>query len=301
VVSFADDRLDRPYLDGSARVGQCRPSPLAGAIQHLGSASALTSCMPCSFGPLRSSRSGGSVLVAGPCGVTVTIRYVPLVTTAYGTWVARPPAGGPEGEAHPRCPPPRGQEPGGLAAVAHRNLNCPRGVLAGALLASTGLPSWADVATSSHPVPAHPGVSRRIREQSCEHQGFRSRLVADASGAPVLGDQGPIGRPGTARPIPDLEHRELGKHCRPAKAVLVQAEWSARAGTADARVDRSRPFLRHVEGTLGCWCPVRGADAVVWRCSDQASFVTRATLPVDGTPARRHQAAADVSLRTDRP
>jgi hypothetical protein len=31
-----DDSLDRPYLDGVARVGQCRPSPLAGALQHLG-------------------------------------------------------------------------------------------------------------------------------------------------------------------------------------------------------------------------------------------------------------------------
>jgi hypothetical protein len=31
--------------------------------------------------------------------------------------------------------------------------------------------------------------------------GFRSRLVAAASGASVLRDQGPIGRPGTARPI----------------------------------------------------------------------------------------------------
>jgi hypothetical protein len=30
---------------------------------------------------------------------------------------------------------------------------------------------------------------------------FRSRPVADASGAPVLRDQGPTGRPGTARPI----------------------------------------------------------------------------------------------------
>jgi hypothetical protein len=30
--------------------------------------------------------------------------------------------------------------------------------------------------------------------------GSRSRLVADASGAPVLRDQGPMGRPGTARP-----------------------------------------------------------------------------------------------------
>ena len=30
---------------------------------------------------------------------------------------------------------------------------------------------------------------------------FRFRPVADAFGAPVLRDQGPIGRPGTARPI----------------------------------------------------------------------------------------------------
>ena len=42
--------------------------------------------------------------------------------------------------------------------------------------------------------------------------GFRSRPVADASGAPVLRDQGPIGRPGTARSIAarrlNLLHRE---------------------------------------------------------------------------------------------
>jgi hypothetical protein len=30
---------------------------------------------------------------------------------------------------------------------------------------------------------------------------LRSRPVADAFGAPVLRDQGPIGRPGTARPM----------------------------------------------------------------------------------------------------
>jgi group II intron maturase len=35
-----------------------------------------------------------------------------------------------------------------------------------------------------------------------------------------------------------FDYRGLGKHCRPAKVVLVQAEWSARAGMADARVDR---------------------------------------------------------------
>ena len=43
--------------------------------------------------------------------------------------------------------------------------------------------------------------TRPVSEQSREHRGFRSRLVADASGAPVLREQGPIGRPGTARPM----------------------------------------------------------------------------------------------------
>jgi hypothetical protein len=46
-----------------------------------------------------------------------------------------------------------------------------------------------------------PGCRGASREQSREHRGFRSRPVADASGAPVLRDQGPIGRPGTARPM----------------------------------------------------------------------------------------------------
>jgi len=34
VVSLANDRLGRPHSDGSAHLGQCRRSPLAGAIQH---------------------------------------------------------------------------------------------------------------------------------------------------------------------------------------------------------------------------------------------------------------------------
>jgi hypothetical protein len=46
--------------------------------------------MPCSFGPLPHPRSERSILVDSPYGVTVTIRYVPLVTAAYGTWMARP-------------------------------------------------------------------------------------------------------------------------------------------------------------------------------------------------------------------
>jgi hypothetical protein len=65
--------------------------------------------------------------------------------------------------------------------------------------------------------------------------------------------------------------------------VLVQAEWSARAGTADARVDRSRPFLRARGGHARLLASRPGADAAVWRCSDQAFFVTEAMLPVDGT------------------
>jgi hypothetical protein len=49
----------------------------------------------------------------------------------------------------------------------------------------------ATVALLYLPAPRVPTVYRRLR----------SRPVADACGAPVLRDQGPIGRPGTARPI----------------------------------------------------------------------------------------------------
>jgi hypothetical protein len=44
--------------------------------------------------------------------------------------------------------------------------------------------------------PSSPGAPRIQRGPR-----VRSRPVADASGAPVLRDQGPIGRPGTARPM----------------------------------------------------------------------------------------------------
>ena len=61
-----------------------------------------------------------------PWGVTVTIRYVPLVTAAYGTWVARP--GVDDDDPQATAPAvgrvrlvvadvaPRGQEPEGLTA-----------------------------------------------------------------------------------------------------------------------------------------------------------------------------------------
>jgi hypothetical protein len=49
-----------------------------------------TTCMPCSFALLPHPRSG---LCAQPTGlreVTVSVRWIPLVTAAYGTQVARP-------------------------------------------------------------------------------------------------------------------------------------------------------------------------------------------------------------------
>jgi hypothetical protein len=46
--------------------------------------------MPCSFGLLPHPRSGTGVQPNGPLEVTVTDRQIPLVTAAYGTWVARP-------------------------------------------------------------------------------------------------------------------------------------------------------------------------------------------------------------------
>jgi hypothetical protein len=52
----------------------------------------LTPCMPCSFAPCRRSRSGAYTLPSGTLEVTVTDRWIPLVTAAYpyGTRVARP-------------------------------------------------------------------------------------------------------------------------------------------------------------------------------------------------------------------
>ena len=47
--------------------------------------------MPCSFGRLRYSGSAACAKHHGSLEVTVTVRYLPLVTAAYGTLVARPP------------------------------------------------------------------------------------------------------------------------------------------------------------------------------------------------------------------
>jgi hypothetical protein len=46
--------------------------------------------MPCSFGLLRSPRSGADAQHIDPHRVTVVDRCIPLVTAAYGARVARP-------------------------------------------------------------------------------------------------------------------------------------------------------------------------------------------------------------------
>jgi hypothetical protein len=49
----------------------------------------LTPCMPCSFSTVRSPSSGAVSQLRGPIRLTVIDRWIPLVTAAYGTWVAR--------------------------------------------------------------------------------------------------------------------------------------------------------------------------------------------------------------------
>jgi hypothetical protein len=51
----------------------------------------LTPCMPCSFAVPRRTRSEPRPQSNGPHRVTVTVRWIPLATAAYGTRVARPP------------------------------------------------------------------------------------------------------------------------------------------------------------------------------------------------------------------
>jgi hypothetical protein len=98
---------------------------------------AMTPSMPCSFGLLSHPRSEAGAQVDRPLGVTVTDRYVPLVTAAYGTPVARPvrttrlPPGGDGPPLFQTVrpvrgdPSPRGQEPTGSRQAAHHDVTSP--------------------------------------------------------------------------------------------------------------------------------------------------------------------------------
>jgi hypothetical protein len=67
--------------------GLGRKLPYARSVA--GDATALTPCMPCSFGVLPHRRSGTGAQRNDLLRVTVTVRWIPLVTAAYGTRVAR--------------------------------------------------------------------------------------------------------------------------------------------------------------------------------------------------------------------
>jgi hypothetical protein len=87
-------RLKCPYVNqGSGRI-----RPVERADEAIRSwcgivgrdAAAPTPCMPCSFGPLHSPRSAPGDQLSDPRGVTVAVRWLPLVPAAYGTRVAQP-------------------------------------------------------------------------------------------------------------------------------------------------------------------------------------------------------------------
>jgi hypothetical protein len=63
---------------------------------------------------------------------------------------------------------------------------------------------WVLGTFSDRSCPLLSAVRRSAADPARTEWSFRSRLVADAFGAPVLRDQGPIGRPGTARPMKAL-------------------------------------------------------------------------------------------------
>jgi hypothetical protein len=87
--------------------------------------------------------------------------------------------------------------------------------------------------------PRIPGCRGPFREQSHEHRAFRSRPVADASGAPVLRDQGPDRPAGHGKADPSLDHLHAvqGPHraacCDDPWTTLSDAGGSAAQWTED--------------------------------------------------------------------
>jgi hypothetical protein len=140
----------------------------------------------------------------------MTDRCIPLATAAYGTWMARPaktttlPPGGDDSQLDRRVRPVLGEpllvgkSPEGLAAAGAGDSNSTEPVSC-----LRGQEPLGSVNCEFRCAAVTAGVrwcTRRMRP-STDRLGFRSRPIADASGAPVLRDQGPIVRPGSARPI----------------------------------------------------------------------------------------------------
>jgi hypothetical protein len=89
-------RVARP-ADGPGQtvgaVARCHGVRNQGPIGRPGTArpiQALTPCMPCSVAAWRRPRSVARAQRNGRLGLTVIDRWIPLVTAACGTWVARP-------------------------------------------------------------------------------------------------------------------------------------------------------------------------------------------------------------------
>ena len=160
--------------------------------------------MPCSFAPLTLRRSRACAQLIDSRRLTVIVRCIPLVTAAYGTWVARPartttlPHGGngfqlaQRGEAvlGDHCP--VGKSPEGSRQPGGR-LENPRPLSASSEVASY---SWNDLRLlptfSDRWCRCCPRFARQLRT-STDQRDLRPRPVADASGA-----SGPP-RPGTDR------------------------------------------------------------------------------------------------------
>jgi hypothetical protein len=141
-------------------------------------------------------------------------------------------------------PLPGGQEPGGLAAVAHRDLNCPRGVLAGAVLGSARSSSWADAGACPALYRSVAGCRVTYREQSREHPGFRSCPVADAYGAPVLRDQGPDRPAGHGKADAGLERNRrllVGLVVDLSVPGVRSVAWGCKRSKVPPRAPRSTP------------------------------------------------------------
>jgi hypothetical protein len=183
-----------------ARAGALRPEWSRGAFASVERYRARPSTPPCSptpsptrhllggagrrlerhsYGPSAASRRpGGSSFTAaaatigqgsagGPCTSWLSGRLPPVaaIPTFSGCWLRPVPCGDPPRRRHKLTRVSAclvGKSRQGSAADRQPGPKLRTRCLPGALLGSARPSSWADAASSSHPVLAHPGVSRRV-------------------------------------------------------------------------------------------------------------------------------------------